>query len=115
MKLTNFKNIFSAFSTALNSEQPELSKSFNLYIENNKILALSMIENGYKPSLMEQNKLNDYLAKEALTNNNFIFKYSTYISLVKNDALLNYLSNVDLSIKCDNEKNIFENIGSTLK
>lgn len=120
MKLPAFKtfiklpHILSKTNDINNLSKSKLSANFSLYIKNDKRLALSMLDNGFKPTFLQQQALNYYLSKEAMINQNFIDKYAEYFPLICDKAFINYLTHHILSTKCKNDKAIYENYSENL-
>lgn len=108
MNINIFKGLAEILSIDNYKIRSQLSKDFNLYLQTDMLLALSMLDNGYKPSFMQQNNMEEMFLKES-NNVNFLNKFHNAFHHISNKALINYFVSHDLSIKCNNDKTIYQN------
>lgn len=121
MQFNFFKSLFYRFSSFVDNlqksfedeekkaSQNPLYQSFNLYVKEDLKLALDLIKNGYQPTKLQKDNLNQSLINNSIKNGNFLFNYGEFIDFIPQQAFINYCLYHDLSDKCKNEKTVFTN------
>lgn len=127
MQFNFFKSLFYRFSSFVDNlqksfedeekkaSQNPIYKSFNLYAKEDLKLALDLIKNGYQPTKLQKNNLDQSLINNAIKNGNFISNYGEFIEFIPQQAFINYCLYHDLSDKCKNEKTVFTNFENLFK
>lgn len=107
---TNMKSFIKFITPSFLEKEHPLSKSFDLYIEKDLKLALSLMSNGYIPNSRQNKALLLSLSSYAKKNINFLSELSDFASFIPSSAFITYCQTYDLSTKCKNEKTMISNM-----